>query len=84
MIWPWERKELTICTTLSQCESVRAALEQAGIPHQVKARDRSSPSPLSMGTRERSGTFGQNPLSSWSYTIYVRRRDWEQAMSCIR
>ena len=31
MIWPWERKELTICTTLSQCENVRAALEQAGI-----------------------------------------------------
>lgn len=33
MLWPWERRELTICTTLSQCEHVRAALEDAKIPH---------------------------------------------------
>lgn len=84
MLWPWERRELTICTTLSQCEHVRAALEDAKIPHQVKARDLASPSPLSMGTRERSGTFGQKVQSSWTYTIYVRRRDWEKAISCIR
>ena len=79
---PFFHRELTVCSTLDRCEAVRAALDQAGLPHWVRARDRASPSPLSLGTRERAGTFGQP--SVWTYTIYVRRRDHEAARGLLR
>ena len=84
MISIFNRRELTICPDLHQCEAIRGALDRAGIPCQVKTRDRSSPSALSFGTRERSGTFGQAPAAAWTYTIYVRRRDWAEAQACLQ
>ena len=79
---PFFHRELTVCSTLDRCEAVRAALDQAGLPHWVRARDRASPSPLSLGTRERAGTFGQP--SAWTYTIYVWRKDWDAAAALLR
>ena len=79
---PFARRELVVCMDLNQCDSVCAALDQAKIPYTVKSRDRSSPFVFAMGTRERTGTFGQP--ASWTYTVYVKPRDWEGAQALLR
>lgn len=84
MIWLFNRKELTVCLNQKQYNKVRDALDAAGIPCQVRVRDRTSPSPFAAGTRERSGSFGQDPAASLTWRIYVRRQDWEAARACLR
>lgn len=84
MISVLQRKELTICPTQARCQQVCANLDAAGIEYQVKARDRSSPSLFAAGSRERSGTFGQNPAAGLTYTVYVRAADLERARACLR
>ena len=84
MLTIFNRKELTICQTQARCQAVCAKLDAAGIEYQTRARDRSSPSPLAAGARERSGTLGQNMAYNWTYTIYVRAADLEKARAALR
>ena len=58
-------------------------LEKAGITYRTKARDLSSPSLFSMGTRERAGTAFQKVNYQTLYTIYVRKADYERAVHVI-
>ena len=84
MLTIFNRKELTICHTQARCQAVCAKLDAAGIEYQTRARDRSSPSPLAAGARERSGALGQNMAYNWTYTIYVRAADLEKARAALR
>ena len=61
----------------------QSLLEKAGITYRTKARDLSSPSLFSMGTRERAGTAFQKVNYQTLYTIYVRKADYERAVHVI-
>ena len=55
----FNQKELVVCSNQSQYQKYTSLLEKAGITYRTKARDLSSPSLFSMGTRERAGTAFQ-------------------------
>ena len=82
MIHLWDRRELATFFELDRCRQAQAALDGSQIEYQVKTRDRTSPSPFSTGTRERSGALFQEAGASWQYTIYVKRGDLERARAC--
>ena len=64
-------------------QTILVILEKAGIAYRTKARDLSSPSLFSMGTRERAGTAFQKVNYQTLYTIYVRKADYERAVHVI-
>ena len=79
----FNQKELVVCSNQSQYQKYTSLLEKAGIAYRTKARDLSSPSLLSMGTRERAGTAFQKVNYQTLYTIYVRKVDYERAVHVI-
>ena len=79
----FNQKELVVCSNQSQCQKYTSLLEKAGIAYRTKARDLSSPSLFSMGTRERAGTAFQKVNYQTLYTIYVRKVDYERAVHVI-
>lgn len=84
MLFFLNRRELAVCMDRAQLGRVTAALERSGLPFQVKVRDRSSPSAFAAGTRERSGTLGQQPGAQYFYTVYVLKKDWSAAQAALR
>lgn len=79
----FNQKELVDCSNQSQYQKYTSLLEKAGITYRTKARDLSSPSLFSMGTRERAGTAFQKVNYQTLYTIYVRKADYERAVHVI-
>lgn len=79
----FNQKELVVCSNQSQYQKYTSLLEKAGITYRTKARDLSSPSLFSMGTRERAGTAFQKVNYQTLYTIYVRKVDYERAIHVI-
>ena len=79
----FNQKELVVCSNQSQYQKYISLLEKAGIAYRTKARDLSSPSLFSMGTRERAGTAFQKVNYQTLYTIYVRKADYERAVHVI-
>ena len=79
----FNQKELVVCSNQSQYQKYTSLLEKAGIAYRTKARDLSSPSLFSMGTRERAGTAFQKVNYQMLYTIYVRKADYERAVHVI-
>ena len=79
----FNQKELVVCSNQSQYQKYTSLLEKAGITYRTKARDLSSPSLFSMGTRERAGTAFQKVHYQTLYTIYVRKADYERAVHVI-
>ena len=79
----FNQKELVVCSNQSQYQKYTSLLEKAGIAYRTKARDLSSPSLFSMGTRERAGTAFQKINYQMLYTIYVRKADYERAVHVI-
>ncbi len=84
MVSIFNRTELCVTQSLEQYSKISAALNAANIEYYAKALSRSSPSAISFGTRERSGTFAQNMAYDNFYRIYVRRADLESAGECLR
>ena len=71
----FNQKELVVCSNQSQYQKYTSLLEKAGIAYRTKARDLSSPSLFSMGTRERAGTaFQKGQLSNALYDICSQSR----------
>lgn len=79
----FNQKELVVCSNQSQYQKYTSLLEKAGITYRTKARDLSSPSLFSMGTRERAGTAFQKVNYQMLYTIYVCKADYERAVHVI-
>lgn len=79
----FNQKELVVCSNQSQYQKYTSLLEKAGITYRTKARDLSSPSLFSMGTRERAGTAFQKVNYQTLYTIYIRKADYERAVHVI-
>lgn len=83
MITIFNRVELMITQSMKQYSAVTAALNAANIKYYAKAFSRSSPSAISFGTRERTGTFAQNMEYDYFYRIYVKRSDYSAAVECL-
>lgn len=85
MITVFNRKALILCTSLDQRERVCSALRHEGIPYRVKPKNRTPAGALlNTPNRESARVLGQQPDISWTYTVYVKRGDWEQASACLR
>lgn len=84
MITVLNRKELVTTYNMNEQVRVRDILNANGIDYNIKVVDRTSPSPMAAGTRTRTGTFGQNQTAMKEYVIYVKKADYEQAVSLIR
>lgn len=84
MITVLNRKELTTTYNMNEQARVRDILNAKGIDYDVRVVDRMSPTSMATGTRTRTGTFGQNQDSMKEYVIYVKKKDYGQAISLIR
>lgn len=83
MITLFNRKELIATFDMKKQGQVRALLQTNGIDYQVKVINRGSPSPFAAGTRARTGSFGQSMALSYEYKIYVKKADYERALSLL-
>ena len=84
MITIFNRKELTVTFDLNEQSRVRTLLAGEGIEYSVKTVNRMSASPISAGSRSRTGTYGQNTDLMTEYIIYVKKADYERALYLVR
>ena len=63
---------------------MRSVLSNNSIDYYVKTVNRKNPSPLSSGSRARTGTLGEKMNLEYEYIIYVKKTDYENACSLIR
>lgn len=84
MITIFNRKELTVTFDLSEQARIRTLLAAEGIDYSVKTVNRLSASPISSGSRSRTGTYGQNTEAMIEYSIYVKKTDYERAAKAIQ
>ena len=83
MITLFNRKELTVTFDMKEQARVRTLLAEEGIDYSVKTVSRMSPSPVSSGTRVRTGTYGQTVDAMIEYIFYVKKTDYERAKGII-
>lgn len=83
MITLFNRKELTVTFDLNEQARLRKLLAEEGIDYSVKTVNRLSASPVSAGSRVRTGTYGQNTGALTEYIIYVKKTEYERAKSAI-
>ena len=83
MITIFNRKEIYLTYSMSEQAKIRDKLSQANIKYYVKTVNRMSPSPFAGVRRSRTGSFGQNMDLNYEYTIYVHKKDYEQAKYVI-
>lgn len=83
MITVFNRKELTVTYDMKEQARIRTLLAEGGIDYSVKTVNRLSASPFSVGSRARTGTYGQNTAAMIEYIIYVKKADYERAKSAI-
>ena len=84
MISIFNRAQLPPLFDPARRDSLCQALDQAGIEYTVKTVDRSSPSALNFGSRERGGTLLHQMEQNWYYLVYVKKSDWEAAQRLLR
>lgn len=83
MIHIFNRKELCIVFSMKEQNRIREALSQNKIDFSIKTINRMSSSPISSGTRSRTGSFGQNMDLIYEYIFYVQKKDYNTAKSLI-
>ena len=83
MISIFNRAQLHPLFDPARRDSLCQALDQAGIEYTVKTVDRSSPSALNFGSRERGGTLLHQMEQNWYYLVYVKKSDWEAAQRLL-
>ena len=84
MITLFNRKELTVTFDISEQARIRTLLAAEGIDYSVKTVNRLSSSPVSAGSRGRTGTYGQDTGAMIEYSIYVKKTDYERAAKAIQ
>lgn len=83
MITVFNRQELLITYDMKKQSEVRTILQNADIDYVVKVLNLKSPSPISAGSRARTGTFGEDLSKSYEYKIYVKKTDFPRASALI-
>ena len=84
MITRFNRKELTATFDLNEQARIRKVLVEEGIDYSVKTVNRLSASTFSVGSRARTGTYGQNTDAMTEYIIYVKKAEYERAIYLIQ
>lgn len=79
MITIFNRRELINTFSMSKQSEIRTLLANNKIDYIIRTVNRKSPSPFSVGSRARTGTFGENEELMYEYIIYVKKQDYEQA-----
>ena len=79
MLHHFNRRELMAIFRMEEQARIRMALHDAGIDSSAKTVNRTSPSPLSPGTRGRTGSLGISVNDMYEYIIYVRKDDYEKS-----
>lgn len=82
MITIFNRRELTVTYSMSEQTEIREALAGEGIPYRVRTVDSLGSGPLP-GGRARMGNAGVNASRTVEYIFYVRREDFDRALSVI-
>lgn len=83
MITIFNRRELTITFDMKKQAKIRDLLAQNNIPYRITVINRKSPSAFGVGSRARTGTFGENLNVAYEYIFYVKKSDYEQALAII-
>lgn len=78
MVTIFNRKELTTTYSRSEQAEIREALAGAGVPYHLRMVDTASG-----GGRSRQGRFGVDTSRTTEYIFYVRREDFDRALSVI-
>ena len=84
MITLFNRKELKVTFDMNEQARVRTLLTGEKIDYSVKTVNRLSASPVSAGSRSRTGTYGQNTEGMIEYIIYVKKADYERASHLLQ
>ena len=83
MINIFNRKELTATYSTEKESEIRETLSKSNIDYTVKVVNRTSPSPISSGTRGRSGSFGIETENTYQYIFYVHKKDYDKSISVL-
>ena len=83
MLTIFKRQELIITYDLKRQSEIRDTLSQNGIKYYVKVINRKSPSPFTVGSRAKTGAFGEDLQLSYEYIIYVSKADYPKAKDII-
>lgn len=83
MITIFNRKKVFTSFSMESQAEIRNLLDNNGIKHYVKVVNKRSASPFGNGTRSRTGSFGENFLYTYEYTIYVHKKDYALANKYI-
>ena len=83
MITIFNRRELCIVFSMKQQASIRETLSKNKINYNIKTINRMSSSPVSMGSRSRMGSYGQNMDLNYEYIFYVHKKDYDLSKSII-
>lgn len=84
MITIFNRRELSCTFDMKKQAEIRSILSNNSIDYYVKTVNRKSPSPLSSGSRARTGTLGEKMNVEYEYMIYVKKADYENARHLIQ
>ena len=84
MITIFKRKELLITYDMNKQSEVRTILQNHKIEYNVKVKNLLSPTPLSSGSRAHAGSLGVDLKKSYEYKIYVKKSDYERAISLMK
>lgn len=82
MITIFNRKEVYAGFSMEECGKIRDVLAANKIKYDFKCTSSNS-SGIFSSTRSRMGSFGENIEYSYSYYVYVRKDDYEQACYVI-
>lgn len=83
MITIFNRKELLSTFNMQEQGEIKEILVQNNIDYSTKIINRKSPSPFAPGMRSTVGTFGERLEFEYEYVIYVKKTDYEKAISMI-
>lgn len=84
MLTIFNRSELLCTLDMQRQAEVTQILAQNHIQYKLKVTNLRSASPISAGSRSRTGTFGENLKYQYEYKIYVLKSDAEKASYLIR
>ena len=84
MITMLNRKELLITYDMNKQSEVRTILQNHKIEYNVKVKNLLSPTPVSDGSRAHAGSLGVDLSKSYEYKIYVKKSDYERAISLMK
>lgn len=83
MVTIFNRKELFSTFQIQEQDKIKDILSQNNIEYTTKVTNRRGPSPFSAGSRLETGSFGENQQLAYEYTIFVKKTDYERAISFI-